>query len=309
MTLAELTIHGSLDPRAESHWYLPQDAATQAWYFNATTTSGTGRELDIYVAAAIRDGGKTVALQSAVRERGGAVLHRGLHLSAARPELRDDGLVFEVEEQSFRVGPRSATVSLASTDGFGLHLDLSWDEMLLNWGSGRYPFVGGWTTQFSIPKATGVGVLMEGDRRTPIEVTGWLDRQWLDAEIGALTWFGLVLDNGFQISLLQTTDTGGVRACWATVLRPDGSIVLAADITISAGPMALDPETGATMPSSWTLEIPSIAATVSFGYRSVADFGAFRVGAGSAVGAIGDQPVTGRVFIDVVGVPAGVDEE
>lgn len=148
-----------------------------------------------------------------------------------------------------------------------------------------------------------------------IPVTG---QSWMDHEFGtsALSddatgwdWFSIQLDNGAVLMLYQIRTASGANlgSVEGTLVWPDGQqeMLTGADFTIAERGQWTSPNTGIVYPSGWQIEVPAHAIDlrvdplvdaqemdVSFVYWE---------GAVEASGAMADQPVNGRGYVELTG--------
>jgi predicted secreted hydrolase len=121
---------------------------------------------------------------------------------------------------------------------------------------------------YSWPRMTAAGsVTLDG---TTMQVTGeaWFDHQWGDFIAvggGGWDWFAVNLADGtdFTLSLVRAAD-GSYPLVYGTYVAPDGSVthLPQSAFSVAATGSWTSPNSGATYPAGWQIEIPGQQLTV-----------------------------------------------
>jgi predicted secreted hydrolase len=153
----------------------------------------------------------------------------------------------------------------ASSEGFGFTLILTdtRTQPVLHDTDGWIDFGdAGSSYYYSRPRMTAEGNLTLDGVDIPVEGMAWFDHQWGDFIAvggGGWDWFAVNLDDGTDVtlSLVRAAD-GTYPLVYGTLVRATGETVhLTRDeFTVTSDTTWTSPDTGATYPSSWRIEIP-----------------------------------------------------
>ncbi|MFA5495072.1 MAG: lipocalin-like domain-containing protein [Porticoccaceae bacterium] len=165
-------------------------------------------------------------------------------------------------------------------------------------GTGLFPCHGGGTHQYSLPDLGVSGALTIDGETVDVEGQGWFDRQWAPsaAAFGSgdgFIWMGLCLSNGDNLSLWDSVAPDGNPYCWATVVRPDSTHIIA-PVVLNTGPG------GSAARGPWVVGIPSLDVELTVSQKAIHDEGNFYSGACTVSGTRGSAPVTGYGYVDVL---------
>jgi predicted secreted hydrolase len=181
-------------------------------------------------------------------------------------------------------------------------------------GTGLFPFLGGTSYYYSVPKVKTSGTLTLHGRSAPVTGTSWLDRQWGNWDWSKLhkwTWMAVQLNNGQVLNLWDLFDTAG-ETHWATVLSPDGS-----ERVVSVNPLAshathfkTSPVTGQRYAGKWIVRIRSLEANLTVTAKPVLqeinNGPSFTPGideaASSVRGTYLGRPVAGQAYVEQFGI-------
>jgi predicted secreted hydrolase len=185
---------------------------------------------------------------------------------------------------------------------------------LYNNGTGLFPFLGGSSNYYSLPKVQTSGTLTLGGKSARVTGTSWLDRQWGNWDWSKLhrwTWMAVRLSNGQALNLWDMFDTSG-ETHWATVLSPDGSerVVSVSPLASHATDFKTSSVTGQRYAGKWTVRIPGLKATLTVAARPVlqeihagAPFSpGINEAASSVTGTSLGRRVTGAAYVEQFGV-------
>ena len=181
-------------------------------------------------------------------------------------------------------------------------------------GTGLFPFLGGTSYYYSVPKVKTSGTLTLHGRSAHVTGTSWLDRQWGNWDWSKLhkwTWMALQLSNGQVLNLWDLFDTTG-ETHWATVLSPDGSerVVSVNPLASTATRFKTSPVTGQRYAGKWIVRIPSLQAKLTVTAKPVLqeiDSGApFSPGINEAASVVTGtylgRPVAGESYVEQFGM-------
>jgi predicted secreted hydrolase len=132
-------------------------------------------------------------------------------------------------------------------------------------GQGYLRFQGGYTYYYSLTDLVTTGTLRLGGRMYQVTGISWLDHQWGDwawGRNGGWTWMALQLDNGVQLSVFDV-HSGAQRMRAASVLLSSGQLLTVGGTTIKSLGAWRSSHTGTVYPSSWTVSIPRLRATLT----------------------------------------------
>jgi len=123
--------------------------------------------------------------------------------------------------------------------------------------TGIIPFGGGVNYEYALPRMKTSGTIVLDNRNYEVSGTSWFDREWGRFGPCKWTWMAIHLKNDVQIALWdeQTEDNpesfAGKKKAFATLLCPDGSIVVA--------PTVVDErsfsDSPARYPTKWSVRI------------------------------------------------------
>jgi len=161
-------------------------------------------------------------------------------------------------------------VSGAMTDGsYALDLVLADDgEPVLHGGDGyiRYGTDGG-AFYYSRPRLSVTGFLRDGDEVLAVNGRAWFDRQWgRDVRNPFLkwAWFSIRLDDGTALMLYHFVD-GDASLDQGTLSEANSSVAFgleSGDFTMNGVEFWTSPNSGATYPVRWDVEVPSAGLTL-----------------------------------------------
>ena len=196
-------------------------------------------------------------------------------------------------------------------------LDLTLDAVgptLYDNGTGLFPFLGGTSYYYSLPKLRTAGTLTVNGATQHVSGVSWLDRQWGTwdwTKLHRWTWMALQLGNGQSLDLWDLIDTTG-EGHWATVLNPDGSerVVSVEPLAPGASHFETSPTTGQRYAGQWVVRIPSLKATLTVTAQPVLQeivaglpFTPGIDEADAAVhGVYQGRPVTGKAYVEQFGI-------
>jgi predicted secreted hydrolase len=194
-----------------------------------------------------------------------------------------------------------------------LTLDAQGPAMYGN-GTGLFPFLGGSSYYYSLPKMRTSGTLTLNGRTSEVTGESWLDRQWGEwdwSRLNKWTWMAIQLRNGDTINLWDLLEKQGEQA-WATVLHPDGS-----ESVVSVDPLAKDaanfetsPTTGQRYAGKWKVKIPSLrlelVVTASPVLQEIQAGDPLTPGlneaAASVTGTYQGKAITGKAYVEQFGI-------
>ena len=212
-------------------------------------------------------------------------------------------------------GPMNAMRLTASLPQGRLDLQLSArGPAIYGNGTGLFPFLGGSSYYYSLPRLQTSGTLTLGGKTSQVTGTSWLDRQWGSwnwTQLHRWTWMAIQLGHGESINLWDLFSTQGEEH-WATVLHRDGSesIVSVVPLAPRATDFATSPTTGQRYAGKWTVEIPSLETTLTVTatptLQEIQAKAPFTPGideaASTVTGVYQDRPVTGQAYVEQFGI-------
>ncbi|MFF4120489.1 lipocalin-like domain-containing protein [Streptomyces sp. NPDC001714] len=193
------------------------------------------------------------------------------------------------------------------------HLDLrlaAKGPAMYNNGTGLFPFLKGSSYYYSLPNLQTSGTLTLGGKTTKVTGQSWLDRQWGNwdfTQLNKWTWMPLQLKNGEYLNLWDLYDKQGEER-WATVLHKDGSesIVSVKPVAKHATNFETSPTSGKRYAGRWTVEIPSLKATLTVTATPTLQEiqgpgGGPNEATATVKGTYQGKPVTGRAYVEQFG--------
>jgi predicted secreted hydrolase len=184
---------------------------------------------------------------------------------------------------------------------------------LYNNGTGLFPFLGGTSYYYSLPRLQTTGTLTLRGKPTHVNGTSWLDRQWGTwdwTKLHRWTWMALQLGNGQVLNLWDMFDAVG-ETHWATVLSPDGSerVVSVKPLAAHATHFRTSHVTGQRYAGRWTVEIPTLQAKLTVTAKPVlqeinagAPFSpGINEAASTVAGTYLGRPVKGQAYVEQFG--------
>jgi predicted secreted hydrolase len=124
----------------------------------------------------------------------------------------------------------------------------------------------------SLTRLDGDGALTLDGRQVPVRCGAWFDHEFgsdqLAEDVAGWDWFALRFDDGADLMLYRLRRSDGSTTPWSsgTFVAPDGRTThLAADAArvVPTGSWK-SPRSGATYPSGWRIEVPSLALVCDF---------------------------------------------
>jgi predicted secreted hydrolase len=197
-------------------------------------------------------------------------------------------------------------------DQLGFELDLQPTvPVLFNGGAGEFRFAASRTTQYSVGALAVTGTVRVDGAALSATGNGWYDRQWahggdLADSFSTFSWFGLCLSSGVVVSLWDTSMRSEGGHTWATVVRPDGThIVASAEPVADHAGETFEAGHGRIVPRTWRLSIPALGAELEVSQRTVHNLAEFffYTGALDVSGVFEGAPVAGYGYCDLVGWP------
>ncbi|PRY24925.1 putative secreted hydrolase [Aliiruegeria haliotis] len=176
--------------------------------------------------------------------------------------------------QMRQTGGSTATLGSLSLsargEGFGYDLSLQSDGPLVFQGNDGYSVKspdGQASYYYSQPfyRITGTLSLADG----PVRVTGegWLDREWSSQPLSETQdgwdWISLHLATGAKLMGFRLRDRAGEPFTSATWIDPDGTAFPYSDGHLSLTPLAASDVSGADIPTSWQVDLPDRALSVT----------------------------------------------
>jgi predicted secreted hydrolase len=168
----------------------------------------------------------------------------------------------------------------------------------------------GYTYYYSLTDLAATGSIRLGGKMYSAHGIAWLDHQWGDwswTGMHGWTWMAIQLGNGAQFSAYAIRGAPGAKA--ASILRPNGSLRTAADVSFARLGTWTSPRTGAVYPSGWILRVPSqrIRLIVRPSVRDQelvdprAPAGSYWEGSGRVHGTFEGKPVRGYSYSELTG--------
>jgi predicted secreted hydrolase len=219
-----------------------------------------------------------------------------------------------IDELLFALSPAEAATAGRS---FGLALGLSTTRSpVLHEVDGWIPFgPAGGSYYYSRTRMDAGGHLTLDGRRVDVTGTAWFDHQWGDfisVGGGGWDWFAVNLDNGMDltISLVRAAD-GSYPLVYGTLVDAGGSVnhLDAAAFSVAATGSWTSPQTGATYPAGWRIEVPArqivieLTPTVSdqeLDTRATTGV-VYWEGSQRVVATVGGVPVAGQAYVELTG--------
>jgi predicted secreted hydrolase len=161
-------------------------------------------------------------------------------------------------------------VAAGSPAGLGLDLHLrSTKPAALHDGDGWIDFgPAGGSYYYSRTAMTAEGTLAIGGEELAVQGIAWFDHQWGDfisVGGGGWDWFAVNLDDGTDLTLSLVRDTdGSYPLIYGTRVASNGSVRhLGHDsFSVTVDETWTSPDTNATYPAGWTIEIPTDHLTI-----------------------------------------------
>ena len=282
------------------------DAVADIWYVMSRLRSGE-REFGVQVMTSSSPSRFVTSWISVTDDVTGLYRHERYRFDWSQVSVSEDDLDVRLPTLALRGIPGGMTLG-AEIPGVVIDLTLrSSGPILYNCGAGAFPYFGGTTYQYSLGSVEVGGILTIDGAQCQVEGGAWYDRQW-GAHAGSfdtankLTWMGLCLANGENLSVWDTAVGDQPGFTWATALRPDGSHTLTAvePLDLSASdPLESDVSSNG-YPSRWTVRIPALDAALDVTQRRQHDDRRFYTGVCEVAGLYRGEPMTGYGFVDVV---------
>lgn len=111
------------------------------------------------------------------------------------------------------------------------------------------------------------GTLTTPDGDIPVTGNAWLDREWssqpLSANQSGWDWFSLSFDDGTKMMGFLLRQTDGSSYSSATWITPDGTTTAFPDGAFRAQPLSRSETSGATVPTTWAVQLPDKGVDVT----------------------------------------------
>ncbi len=297
----------------------PHDSPVEWWYFSGLLTDDAGNDYSYHFVTFQGEGPP------------GAVPHlmhaslgdhtRGNHYAAETPTLAPvaaDAVSVDIEGDGWAMrGDGDAYQLRFSLGGLTLEFEaVSRREPVLHGGTGLVSLgpVGD-TYYYSRTRLESAGFIEGPGGQRPVSGTSWMDHQWGDLSGRGVgwDWLGLHLDTGadFMAAVVWDPETRERFAAYGTYIGPDGEVAHLNGRDISLAPTGswTSPETGISYPMSWTLEVPAldlrleVVPVLQQSEFAISGFitAAYWEGAVTALGTMGDAPMGGLGFMELVG--------
>ncbi len=179
-------------------------------------------------------------------------------------------------------------------------------------GGGAFPLFGHVNREYALPnlKTTG-SVSLEGDAHE-VEGVTWLDRQWGPVRPEAKShwsWISFYLPGGDVLAVWDAVGTPEHSHSWATLMRPDGTHVVAdvEPLADGASETWTSAESGHTYPTRWQVSIPALEAELTVDVtgnreQEIVIHGEGRFEATAAfAGTYQGADVTGKSYVEMFG--------
>jgi predicted secreted hydrolase len=166
---------------------------------------------------------------------------------------------------------------------------------------------------YSIPRMRSTGTLTRGGSRLAVSGESWFDREWStsaleEGQVG-WDWFALRLDDGSELMLYRMRRADGSADPFSsgtfTRLGADPRRLDSEDFRITELARWTSPQSGASYPNRWTLEVPSLGLTCTLTplVASCELLAAVRYweGAVRVEGSRSGSTVGGRGFVELTG--------
>lgn len=264
------------DPGFPTFVKLPADQAAHPhaefeWWYTVGHLSAHGHEYG-YEVQLVSSGLTQISLTDVTA---GTYASQQIQYRPGQFSVSDTALDVRMPGASLSGPPGDMHLTAALPRGAGT-LDLTLDAVgpvMYDNTTGLFPFLGGTSYYYSLPKLRTSGTLTLGGKATRVRGISWLDRQWGNwdwATVHKWTWMGVQLSNGRSLNLWDLFDTSGEEH-WATVLNPDGSesVVSVNPLAPGASDFQTSPATGQRYAGKWTVEIPSLHARLTVTARPV----------------------------------------
>lgn len=160
--------------------------------------------------------------------------------------------------------------------------------------------------------ATAGQITLDGERFT-VEGTSWFDHEWstssLDADVVGWDWFSLQLDDGREIMFYQLRQRDGSSSPFTsgTLIERDGVTrkLAASEVLLAAQGSWRSPQSGATYPSGWRLQIPAegldLTITPLLAQQELQVAVVYWEGAVRVEGTEGDVAIGGVGYVELTG--------
>ena len=206
----------------------------------------------------------------------------------------------------------------AATGGFGLDLSLADTRAapVLHNDIGYVDFgAAGGSYYYSRPRMDTSGTLTVGSQQLTVGGTAWFDHQWgnfIAVGAGGWDWFAVNLSDRSDLMLsLVRAANGTYPLVYGTLVAADGSVEQLArnDFTVTVQGHWTSPQTGATYPSGWHIEIPDKQLAIDLS-PTVADQEldtrpttavAYWEGSQVVTGTRAGQPLAGQAYVELTG--------
>jgi predicted secreted hydrolase len=174
------------------------------------------------------------------------------------------------------------------------------------------PEAGNASYYYSLVGLESSGVITSAGRSVAVTGLSWMDHEFgtsaLSDDATGWDWFSLQLDNGAALMLYTIRTTGGEFAkAKGSLAFPDGNRrpITQEGFTLTVTDEWASPATGIRYPSGWRLTLPAEGATLEIA-PLIADQEmdvsfVYWEGAVGVTGTWGDEPVTGRGYVELTG--------
>jgi hypothetical protein len=229
--------------------------------------------------------------------------HATFEYSADEGSVAKGALDVQVPGSRFS-GPLEEMTLTSTVDDGSIELVLRpASPVLYGAGPGFYPLYDAITYQYSLGGIPTTGTVELKGETVAVTGTTWYDRQWFKGPLpgGPLTWFGLCLDNGENLSIFDVPPNG---TSWVTAVHLDGSQTHSpiAPLSESASGEVLVAESGNVHPQSWTIEIPILQAELHLTQTLLHENDYLYTGSVQVAGTYRGEPIAGFGFTDLVPV-------
>ena len=165
----------------------------------------------------------------------------------------------------------------------------------------------------SFPRMKTIGAISIDGETYNVQGESWFDHEWSTSALGEKAvgwdWFGLQLDNGYELMLFTIRqDDGSIDpVSGGTLIRPDGSTsrISNADFTLETLTTWLSTESGVEYPSGWRIVIPSEDLTIevlpAFEEQEMRVGFIYWEGAVDVKGSFGEETIIGRGYVELTG--------
>jgi predicted secreted hydrolase len=256
---------------------LDHDSRLEWWYYSGHLESGSGREFGFHfvVFKAVDGTGEP----NLVAQLGLLDVETGEHFELYRAEAgfrgeigSDEAMTISIADWNYAVTSTAGSHSFAATNGqqAGVELSLLLEAaapVMLHNEIGWLPTQAGATYYYSWPRQSAVGELVIDGERFDVTGTAWFDHQWGDFFVlgkpAGWQWFAIQLDDGASLMITEARGIDGeVADTYGTYMSPSGEVrnlkKTADGIRLAWDGEWTSPDTGATYPSGWALEIDSL---------------------------------------------------